>query len=127
MGSPLLPDRANRGDLNAQLGRTIVRPTRATPTADQEGDVRTARVATTVSITLSGLQTVDGVGLAAGDKVLAKDQGGPTVGLYRAQPSAWTSLGQPDAVAILQGTANTRLVFLLTAANTYSANHGVYA
>src|SRR5713101_5883076 len=50
------------------------------------------RVATTGSnITLSGLQTIDGVALAAGDRVLAKDQtDAKTKGLYSAQTGAWT-------------------------------------
>lgn len=45
---------------------------------------------TTVNITLSGLQTVNGVVLAAGDRVLVKDQTDPIEnGIYEANTSAW--------------------------------------
>jgi phage-related tail fiber protein len=48
------------------------------------------RVATTGNIALSGLQTVDGVGLAAGDRVLVKDQtAAPQNGIYAAASGAW--------------------------------------
>src|SRR5437660_2592469 len=51
-----------------------------------------ARAATTGSgITLSGLQTMDGVALAAGDRVLVKDQTDATTnGLYNAATGPWT-------------------------------------
>jgi hypothetical protein len=51
-----------------------------------------ARAATTGSnITLSGLQTLDGVALAAGDRVLVKDQtDARTNGLYNASTGPWT-------------------------------------
>jgi hypothetical protein len=50
------------------------------------------RLATTGSnITLSGLQTIDGVALAAGDRVLVKDQTDATTnGLYNAATGPWT-------------------------------------
>src|SRR5258705_13955990 len=50
------------------------------------------RVATTGSnITLSGLQTIDGVALAAGDRVLVKDQTDATTnGIYNAATGPWT-------------------------------------
>src|SRR5712672_2824549 len=50
-----------------------------------------ARVATTGSnITLSGLQTIDGVALAVGDRVLVKDQTDATTnGLYNAATGPW--------------------------------------
>jgi hypothetical protein len=53
------------------------------------------RAATTGSnITLSGLQTLDGVALAAGDRVLVKDQADPTTnGLYNAATGPWTIIG----------------------------------
>jgi len=51
----------------------------------------TVLVATTSGITLSGLQTVDGVLLQAGDRVLVKDQvSGETNGIYIASAGAWT-------------------------------------
>lgn len=50
------------------------------------------RVATTTYITLSGLQTIDGVTLNDGDRVLVKDQGtaGQANGIYNAHSGAWT-------------------------------------
>ena len=52
---------------------------------------QSVRVATTGSITLSGLQTVDGISLVAGDRVLVKDQSdAKTNGLYVAASGAWS-------------------------------------
>jgi phage-related tail fiber protein len=50
------------------------------------------RAATTGSnVTLSALQTVDGVTLAVGDRVLVKDQSDATTnGLYNAATGPWT-------------------------------------
>lgn len=48
------------------------------------------RAATTANITLSGLQTVDGVALAEGDSVLVKNQSvGSQNGVYLASVGAW--------------------------------------
>lgn len=48
------------------------------------------RVATTAAITLSGLQTIDGVALAAGDRVLVKDQASSADNdIYVAATGAW--------------------------------------
>jgi hypothetical protein len=49
------------------------------------------RVATTSNITLSGTQTIDGVALSAGDRVLVKDQTTNTQnGVYDVSAGAWT-------------------------------------
>ena len=49
------------------------------------------RCATTANITLSGLQTIDGVALAADDRVLVKNQTDATEnGIYVADTSAWS-------------------------------------
>jgi hypothetical protein len=49
------------------------------------------RVATTANITLSGTQTIDGVALSAGDRVLVKDQTNNTQnGVYDVSAGAWT-------------------------------------
>lgn len=48
------------------------------------------RVATTANITLAGLQTIDGVSLAAGDRVLVKNQSTTSAnGIYIAGAGAW--------------------------------------
>jgi hypothetical protein len=47
-------------------------------------------VATTADITLSGAQTIDGVSVVTGDRVLVKDQADQTEnGIYEADSSAW--------------------------------------
>lgn len=49
------------------------------------------RVATTGNITLSGLQTIDGVTVVASDRVLVKDQSSAAAnGIYLAASGAWT-------------------------------------
>lgn len=54
------------------------------------------RVATTASITLSGAQTIDGVAVVAGERVLVKDQATPSQnGIYLAASGAWSRA--PDA------------------------------
>src|SRR5262249_28507365 len=76
-----------------------------------------ARVATTGSnIPLSGLITLDGVTLAAGDRVLAKDQtDARTNGLYNAQTGPWTRT--IDAANNSQWTTGTLVSIAAGAAN----------
>lgn len=51
---------------------------------------RTVRVATTGAIALSGVQTIDGVALAVGNRVLVKDQAaGSQNGIYTVAAGAW--------------------------------------
>lgn len=62
------------------------------------------RAATTANITLSGTQTIDGIALVAGDRVLVKNQTDTTEnGIYTVQATAWTRSkdfdGARDAVA----------------------------
>lgn len=77
------------------------------------------RVRTTANITLSGTQTIDGVALSAGDRVLVMDQTTATQnGLYVVAAGAWSrsddaSTGDELAwstVTVMEGTvhANTR-------------------
>ncbi|MEP9319952.1 phage tail protein [Pseudomonas sp. LABIM340] len=58
---------------------------------------QSVRAATTASITLSGLQTVDGVALAAGDRVLVKNQSySVDNGLYVVASGAWKRTTDAD-------------------------------
>lgn len=64
------------------------------------------RVATTAAITLNGLQTVDGVSLASGDRVLVKDQATESEnGIYEASTSDWQRANDFDGNNdVLSGT-----------------------
>lgn len=74
------------------------------------------RVATTANITLSGTQTVDGVTLVVGDRVLVKNQTtGSQNGIYVVASGAWTRATDADTSAkvtagmftfVEEGTAN---------------------
>jgi hypothetical protein len=85
------------------------------------------RVATTGSnITLAGLQTIDGIALVAGDRVLVKDQTDATTnGLYNAQTSTWTRTIDANnnsqfatgmLLTVTAGAANANVTFQLTTA-----------
>ena len=86
----------------------------ATPTVDTDAATKgyvdaavngtdwkqSVRAATTANITLSGLQTIDGITLVANDSVLVKDQTTPAQnGIYLAQSGAWTRRTDADANA----------------------------
>ena len=87
------------------------------------------RVATTANITLSGLQTIDGVTLVAGDRVLVKDQTTASQnGVYIASSGAWSRAadfdGTPtsevatgDLVFVDQGTTNADTSFVVVTSN----------
>ena len=81
------------------------------------------KVATTGNITLSGTQTIDGVGVSAGDRVLVKDQSTASEnGIYVCSASGWAratdmAAGSDAAGAsmfIEQGTANSDKGFVCT-------------
>jgi hypothetical protein len=56
------------------------------------------KAATTANITLSGAQTIDGVSILAGDRVLVKDQSTASQnGIYVAAAGAWTRASDFDA------------------------------
>jgi phage-related tail fiber protein len=113
----------------------------ATPTADTDAatkayvdaarsglDVKASvRAATTANITLSGAQTIDGVSVIAGDRVLVKDQSaGSTNGIYVAAASTWSRATDADVDAevhagmftfVEEGTANADSGWVLTTNN----------
>ena len=74
------------------------------------------RAATTANITLSGAQTIDGVSVVAGNRVLVKDQStGSDNGIYVASASSWSRASDADSNAevtpnlftfVEEGTAN---------------------
>src|SRR5260370_10403055 len=85
------------------------------------------RVATTGSnITLSGLQTIDGIALSVGDRALVKDQTDATTnGLYNAQTGVWTRTIDANnnsqfatgmLLTVTAGAANANVTFQLTTA-----------
>ena len=101
--------------------------TKAYVDATKQGlDVKdSVRAATTASITLSGAQTVDGVSLVAGDRVLVKNQGTASEnGIYDVvDGGAWTRSVDADSddkvtaglfVFVEEGSVNADAGFVLT-------------
>ncbi|MGL4623252.1 MAG: hypothetical protein ACRCZS_30090 [Chroococcidiopsis sp.] len=79
-----------------------------------------ARVATTANITLSGLQTIDGVTLVAGDRVLVKNQTtASTNGIYIASATAWARSTDADS-----GTEISSAMYLFVSEGTINADSG---
>ena len=87
------------------------------------GGKSSVRACTTVNITLSGAQTIDGVSIVAGDRVLVKNQTtGSENGIYDANASTWTRSADLDedldaigfSVHIREGTVNGKKDFMLT-------------
>lgn len=82
------------------------------------------KAATTANITLIGEQTIDGVAVAAGDRVLVKNQtSGAQNGIYIVDASAWSRSGDADngaeltasfAVFVEEGTTNADSGWVLT-------------
>ena len=85
------------------------------------------KCATTTSITLSGLQTIDTYTTLAGDRVLVKNQGTSSQnGIYIASASAWTRATDMDVwsevpgayTVVMNGSANIDTGWVCTAADT---------
>jgi hypothetical protein len=81
------------------------------------------RVATTANITLSGTQTIDGVAVVAGERVLVKNQTTASQnGIYVVAAGAWTRSTDADtgpemeglAVFALEGTVNVDTAWVCT-------------
>lgn len=78
------------------------------------------RAATTANITLSGLLTIDGITVVAGDRVLVKDQTNPVQnGIYLAATGAWSR--SPDADQDPELKPNT---FVFVSEGTLQADTG---
>lgn len=83
------------------------------------GSFAIARAATTANITLSGAQTIDGVSVVAGDRVLVKDQSTASEnGVYTASGSAWSRsedrIQAGMLVSVSEGTAAADSLWMLT-------------
>lgn len=105
----------------------------STPTSRLEGLTASlgmkapVRVATTANITLSGLQTIDGITVVEDDRVLVNNQNTASEnGIYLATTSAWTRTadfnGQRDCVRgtripVAEGSTYQGKVFYVTSAN----------
>ena len=99
------------------------------------------RVATTGNITLSGTQTIDGVAVVAGDRVLVKDQTNQTQnGIYVVASGSWTratdadntpsgELAGGDFSLVLEGTVNSGYGYVCsnTSAITIGTTNVTYA
>lgn len=123
--------------LNSQKITNLATPTVATDAATK-GYVDAAvngtdwkmsvRVATTANITLSGTQTIDGVAVVAGDRVLVKDQStGSANGIYVVAAGAWSRATDADenaevtaglSVMVTEGSTNADSQWRLTTNDT---------
>lgn len=118
-GTPTAPT-ATAGTSTTQIATTEY-VTSAVDAARSGLDVKASvRAATTANITLSNTQTVDGVALAVGDRVLVKDQtAGTENGIYIVSATAWTRATDFDAPA--EVTAGT---FTFVESGTTNADSG---
>ena len=120
-------------DLNSQKITNLATPTAASDAATkgyvdaaQQGlDVKdSVRAATTANITLSGTQTVDGVALSVGDRILVKNNTDASEnGIYVVASGSWSRAADADADSevtaglftfVEEGTVNGDAGFSLT-------------
>lgn len=122
-GTPTAPT-ATAGTSTTQIATTEF-VTAAVDAARSGLDVKeSVKAATTANITLSNTQTVDGVALAVGDRVLVKDQTtGSQNGIYVVASGAWTRSTDANTSAevnpgmfvfVEQGTVNADSGWVLT-------------
>jgi hypothetical protein len=116
--------------LNADPTQALQAATKQYVDAVKQGlDVKdSVKVATTGNITLSGTQTIDGVAVAVGDRVLVKDQTSAAQnGIYIVASGVWTRAVDFDGTGadvttgaftfVEQGTTNVGNGYVLTTAN----------
>ena len=120
---------SNAASVELKIDPSVVLATReyvdsAIVSAMNRQDIKkSVRVATTASITLSNTQTVDGVVLAIGDRVLVKNQtNGSQNGVYTVATGAWIRADDADesaevtpglTVPVESGTQNADTIWLL--------------
>lgn len=85
---------------------------------------QSVRAATTANITLAGTQTIDGVNLVSGDRILVKNQAAAAEnGIYVVQGAGWTRAGDADSnadvtpglvVVVEEGTLQGDTIWKLT-------------
>ena len=120
-------------NLNNQRITNLADPSAATDGANKQYvdntsqglDAKTSvKAASTTNLTLSGPQTIDGIALIAGDRVLVKDQSTPAQnGIYVVAAGAWTRATDQDTWAevpsayvwVEQGTAQSDTGWVCTA------------
>jgi phage-related tail fiber protein len=127
--------------LNSQKITNLATPTldtdaatKAYVDATKQGlDVKdSVRAATTANITLSGVQTIDGVSVVAGDRVLVKDQTTASGnGIYVAAAGAWSRSTDADTSTkvtagmfafVTEGTVNGDSGWVLTTNDVITLN-----
>jgi hypothetical protein len=101
--------------------------TNPNPDLAVKAPVRAATTGSNINLQTIGLATLDGVALAAGDRVLVKDQTDATTnGLYNAATGPWTrtidaannsQFSQGMQVIVTQGAQSANTIFGLTTAN----------
>lgn len=120
---------SNAESVTLVVDDTVVKATRAfvidyvAAELAKRDNKNSVRVATTASIVLSGAQSIDGVAVVAGDRVLVKNQAsGAQNGIYLAAVGAWSRATDADAslevtpgllVPVEAGTANGDSVWQL--------------
>ena len=114
--------------LNSQKITSLATPTATTDAAtkgyvdsvSQGLDIKdSVKVATTANITLSGTQTIDGVGVSADERVLVKDQSTASQnGLYLCKASTW------ERTVDLAAGSNAAGMFTFVEQGTVNADNG---
>jgi hypothetical protein len=126
-GTPTVQTPPSAGDNSAKVATTAWAKAYADSIASGLDVKASVRAATTANIALSGAQTIDGVSVIAGDRVLVKDQStGADNGIYVAAAGAWSRAGDADTSAevtsgmftfVVEGTANVNTGWVLTTAD----------